>query len=195
MPLTTLKPFAGRGRAHRVVERDDDVGLGPRELRRRDQPAEAAWMPRIGVKMPGAVLRLVEVLGEVDVVARDVQRVERAGRAPRTCPAAAQNSFWSGVSVDGAAHCVAVGKSPESVQSPVMQCLITSENLMSFAPVEISTASGIARADEVVQLVELRLRAACDPPARCRRTARGCRRARRGPLTENVNEPLWLFVQ
>ena len=28
---------------------------------------------------------------------------------------------------------------------------------MSFAPVEISTASGIARADEVVQLVELRL--------------------------------------
>ena len=49
----------------------------------------------------------------------------------------------TGVSVDGVAHCAVVGKSPESVQSPVMQCLITSENLMSFAPVEIRTTSGM----------------------------------------------------
>ena len=140
MPVTTLKSFADAAArtallsgmttlvsAHESSADEIRPGSGPK--------------PRMSLKCSGAVLRLVEVRGEVDVVARDVQRVERRTER-RVLAGSSQKSFWSGVSVDGVGTAPPSGSRPESVQSPVMQCLITSENLMSFAPVEISTASG-----------------------------------------------------
>ena len=43
-----------------------------------------------------------------------------AGPSAANFVGSSQKSFWSGVSVEGVRHCAAVGKSPESVQSPVM---------------------------------------------------------------------------